>query len=63
MEPIPLRTVRPFVIDEVVLIEAAEDENFDVTNQIEVGSYLKKKVCSRYFIAEDNSLKTFLLGQ
>ena len=44
MEPIPLRTVRPFVIDEVVLIEEAEDGAFDVTNQIEVGSFLKKKV-------------------
>ena len=63
MEPIPLRTVRPFVIDEVVLIEAAEDENFDVTNQIEVGSYLKKKVCHRYFIPEESSLKRFPLGQ
>lgn len=44
MEPIPLRTVRPFVIDEVFLIEAAEDEGFDVTDQIEVGKFLKKKV-------------------
>lgn len=46
MEPIPLRTVRPFVIDEVVLIEAAEEENFDVTDQIAVSKYLKGKVRS-----------------
>lgn len=44
MEPIPLRTVRPFVLDEVVLIEEAEEGGFDVTNQIEVSSFLKKKV-------------------
>lgn len=44
MEPIPLRTVRPFVIDDVVLAEAAEEENFDVTDQIAVGKYLRTKV-------------------
>lgn len=48
MEPIPLRTVRPFVIDDVVLIEAAEEENFDVTDQIAVSKYLKGKVRSLY---------------
>lgn len=47
LEPLPLRTVRPFVIDEVVLIEAAEEEGFDVSDQIEVGKFLKKKVTSR----------------
>ena len=44
LEPIPLRTVRPFVIDEVMLIEAAEEEGFDVTDQIEVSKFLKGKV-------------------
>ncbi|KAH8112242.1 DNA repair exonuclease [Phellopilus nigrolimitatus] len=44
MDPIPLRTVRPFVIDEVFLIEAAEEEGFDVTDQIEVGKFLRAKV-------------------
>lgn len=51
MEPIPLRTVRPFVIDEVVLIEAAEEENFDVTDQIAVSKYLKGKVRSFKLLA------------
>ena len=46
MEPIPLRTVRPFVIDEVVLTEAAEEETFDVNDQIEVSKFLKGKVRS-----------------
>ncbi|KLO15537.1 DNA repair exonuclease [Schizopora paradoxa] len=44
MEPIPLRTVRPFVIDEVCLLDAAEDEDFDVTDQIVVGKFLRGKV-------------------
>lgn len=43
MEPIPLRTVRPFVIDEVCLLEAAEDDDFDVTDQIVVGKFLRGK--------------------
>lgn len=46
MDPIPLRTVRPFVIDEVFLIEAAEEEGFDVTDQIEVGKFLRAKASS-----------------
>lgn len=44
LEPIPLRTARPFIIDEVILIEAAEEEGFDVTDRIEVSKYLKGKV-------------------
>ena len=44
MEPISLRTVRPFVIDEVVLEDAAEEEDFDVTDQIVVSKFLKTKV-------------------
>ena len=36
--------MRPFVIDEVVLVEAADDEGFEVTDQIEVSKFLKRKV-------------------
>ncbi|KAI9508261.1 Metallo-dependent phosphatase-like protein [Russula earlei] len=43
LTPIPLRTVRPFVMDEILLTEVAE-ENFDVTNQMEVSKYLKQRV-------------------
>ena len=46
MEPIPLRTVRPFVIDEVTLIEAAEEEGFDLGDQISISKFLKKRVSS-----------------
>jgi double-strand break repair protein MRE11 len=41
---IPLRTVRPFVMDEITLTEVAEEEGFDVTNQMEITKYLKLRV-------------------
>ncbi|KAH9077950.1 Metallo-dependent phosphatase-like protein [Lactarius deliciosus] len=44
MTPIPLRTVRPFVMDEILLTEVAEEEGFDVTDQMEVTKYLKLRV-------------------
>ena len=44
LTPIPLRTVRPFVMDEVVLTEAAEEEGFDINDQMEVTKFLKVRV-------------------
>ncbi|KAF9078545.1 Mre11 DNA-binding presumed domain-containing protein [Rhodocollybia butyracea] len=44
MEPIPLRTVRPFVLEEVVLSEIAEEEDLDLSDQIEISKFLKAKV-------------------
>jgi len=44
LTPIPLRTVRPFVMDQVVLTEVAEEEGFDVTDQMEVAKYLRSRV-------------------
>ncbi|KAG8741832.1 meiotic recombination [Ceratobasidium sp. 414] len=44
LTPIPLRTVRPFVIDEVNLSEAAETEGLDTSNQIEVMKFLRGRV-------------------
>jgi double-strand break repair protein MRE11 len=44
MTSIPLRTVRPFVMDEIVLTDVAEEEGFDVTDQIEITKYLKLRV-------------------
>ncbi|KAI0330035.1 DNA repair exonuclease [Cubamyces sp. BRFM 1775] len=44
LTPIPLRSVRPFVIDDVVLSEAAEEEGFDINDKIEVAKFLKQKV-------------------
>jgi double-strand break repair protein MRE11 len=46
LTPIPLRTVRPFVMDEILLTEVAEEEGFDVTDQMEVTKYLKLRVSS-----------------
>lgn len=45
LEPLALRTVRPFVIDEIVLVEIAEEEGFEVTDQVEISRYLKTRVC------------------
>ena len=47
MIPIPLRTVRPFVMDEILLTEAAEEEGFDVSDQMEITKYLKLRVSSK----------------
>lgn len=46
LTPIPLRTVRPFVMDEILLTEVAEEEGFDVTDPMEVMKYLKLRVSS-----------------
>ena len=44
LTPIPLRTVRPFVMDDVLLTDVAEEEGFDVTNQMEIAKYLRLRV-------------------
>ncbi|TFK32099.1 DNA repair and meiosis protein Mre11 [Crucibulum laeve] len=44
MTPLPLRTVRPFVIEEVVLNEVADEEGLDINDQMEIQKYLKMKV-------------------
>jgi double-strand break repair protein MRE11 len=44
LTPIPLRTVRPFVLEDVILSEAAEDEGFELTDQLAISKFLKKKV-------------------
>jgi double-strand break repair protein MRE11 len=44
LTPIALRTVRPFVIEDVVLSEVAEEEGLDLGDQIEITKYLKARV-------------------
>ncbi|KAN0094824.1 Metallo-dependent phosphatase-like protein [Tylopilus felleus] len=44
LKPIPLRTVRPFVLEDIVLSEAAEEEGLDVNDQIAVSKFLKSRV-------------------
>ncbi|KAJ7084037.1 Metallo-dependent phosphatase-like protein [Mycena belliarum] len=46
MTPIPLRTVRPFVIESIVLSEIAEEEGLNLADQMEITKYLKAKVNS-----------------
>ena len=55
MIPIPLRTVRPFVIEEVSLSEVAEESGLDLNDQMEITKYLKGKVSfSQPTAAADN---------
>lgn len=44
MEKIRLRSVRPFVIDEVSLDEVADEEDIAFDNRVQVNQYLKKRV-------------------
>ena len=44
LTPIPLRSVRPFVIDEIDLSEAAEEHGFDLNDKIEISKFLKNRV-------------------
>ncbi|KAJ7481458.1 Metallo-dependent phosphatase-like protein [Mycena latifolia] len=44
MTPIPLRTVRPFVIESVVLSEIAEEEGLNLSDQMEITKFLKARV-------------------
>ena len=46
LKPLPLRTVRPFVLEEVVLSEVAEEEGFELEDQMEVTKYLRSRVTS-----------------
>ena len=46
---IPLRTVRPFVVEEANLSEVAEETGLDLNDQMEITKYLRgkvKKTCS-----------------
>jgi double-strand break repair protein MRE11 len=45
MTPIPLRTVRPFVMDEIVLAEAAEEGLVSLTDKMAINKFLRTKVC------------------
>ncbi len=47
LTPIPLRTVRPFVLGEVILSEAAEDEGFDLNDRMAISKYLRAQVSSQ----------------
>jgi len=44
LKPLPLRTARPFVLEEVVLSEIAEEEGFEPEDQMEITKYLRSRV-------------------
>ncbi|KAF8581791.1 DNA repair exonuclease [Ramaria rubella] len=44
LTPIPLRTVRPFIMEEIVLIDLEGDEKIDITKPMEVTKFLKSRV-------------------
>lgn len=63
LTPIPLRTVRPFVLEELDLVEVAEEEGFDLKDQMEITKFLKARVSrSSPFFACDYGL-TVRLGE
>lgn len=43
LTPLPLRTVRPFVMESIVLSEIAEEEGLNLSDQMEITKYLKNK--------------------
>lgn len=45
MTPLPLRTVRPFVIEDLSLAEAGEEHGIDLNDPMEITKFLKSKVC------------------
>jgi double-strand break repair protein MRE11 len=47
LQPLPLRTVRPFVLDELALLEAAADEGFEASDQHAVTKFLRARVRAR----------------
>ncbi|KAG9030676.1 meiotic recombination [Tulasnella sp. JGI-2019a] len=44
MTPIPLRTVRPFVMEEINLSEIAEEEGLSLGDKMEINKYLRSRV-------------------
>ena len=44
MTPIPLRTVRPFIMEEIILSEVAEEENIMLTDKMAIQMFLRKRV-------------------
>ena len=44
LTPLPLRTVRPFIIEDIVLNEVADDVGLDLNDQMAITKFLKGKV-------------------
>ena len=44
LTPLPLRTVRPFIIEDIVLNEVADEVGLDLNDQMAITKFLKGKV-------------------
>ena len=44
LTPLPLRTVRPFIIEEIVLSDIADEVELDLNDQLSITKFLKGKV-------------------
>lgn len=44
MTPITLRTVRPFLMEELILSEEADERNFSLTDKNEINKFLRSRV-------------------
>lgn len=44
IEPLPLKTVRPFVMRQIAMADAAEDDGLDLENKQKVTEYLRAQV-------------------
>ena len=44
LTPLPLRTVRPFIIEDIVLSEVADEAGLDLNDQMAITKFLKGKV-------------------
>lgn len=44
LSPLPLRTVRPFVIEDVCIADIASEHGFELNDQVAINKFLKEKV-------------------
>lgn len=48
MEKVRLKTVRPFIMDDIVVSDVAEIENIQLENKVQVNKYLKTRVSTPF---------------
>lgn len=65
LKPLPLRTARPFVLEEVVLSEISEEEGFELEDQMEIAKYLRSRVTVFFLsiLLAEFQLRELLEGQ
>lgn len=48
LQPIPLKSVRPFIVDDLDLATEAEEEGVDLTDALAVMKFIRNKVPSLF---------------